>query len=36
MIKKGIFEKALSGIKKHSPEILVGTGIMGMVGSRRR
>ena len=33
MIKKGIFEKALSGIKKHSPEILVGTGIMGMVGS---
>ena len=33
MIKKGIFNNMLSGVKKHSPEILVGIGITGMIGS---
>lgn len=33
MIKKGIFNNLLSGIKKHSPELLVGVGITGMIGS---
>ena len=33
MIKKGIFSNVLLGVKKHSPELLVGIGITGMIGS---
>lgn len=33
MIKKGLINNVLTGIKKHSPEILVTTGIVGMATS---
>src|SRR5574344_1773264 len=33
MIKKGILNNILLGVKKHSPELLVGIGITGMIGS---
>lgn len=32
-MKKGLLNKALQGARKHKPEILIGTGIVGMVTS---